>query len=53
MAADAKGKPDRPQRYTPEEYETFAQAAGLRNYRVISEGSDNTGTWLEFRKLGP
>ena len=52
MAADAKGKPDRPQRYTPEEYETFAQAAGLRNYRVISEGSDNTGTWLEFRKPG-
>lgn len=41
---------DRPVRYSLEELEGFVKMAGINHYKMISEGDDRIGNWVEIRK---
>lgn len=41
---------DNPIRYTLEEYEEIVKKANINQYKMVSEGDDLIGNWVEIRK---
>ena len=41
---------DRPIRYTLDQFENYVKMAGIDQYKMVSEGDDRIGNWVEIRK---